>query len=605
MSFFSENSAVGRSLAPYGRSGEFADPFLLPSNEYFPTKLDNAFDFCAYLWYLNPTYRQASVKVCSHFITDVDYEGKSGDRRERNNFYDLLRDSIQVFLGMLHMGMEWSCYGNGFSWLHFPFNRYLIDDRDKAHPKEWALEVFEQLGEVKYHYKEMEYEVYDMKTIHLAKDKWKTVRLKFRDRWTLELDKIRAIVLDPRNIILRYSRWSGRTGIIWKFDPEFISDIRGNLLHQINDTPIGMLRAVANDQHFLFDEGEVFHLKAPSITGISNMGWGVPEVLANYRNLHQVQVLRKVNEAVGLDYMLPFRLFSPNTSGEVGENSFMQNMGHWTSEIKALIRDRRMSPFSMHALPFPVTYQEFGAEGKNLAPHELLQFETDNMLDAMGYPAELWHGSSLNIQQIPTKLRLFENAFQHLFRGFHNYLKWVARSVQEHAQMETMEVGLQPPSLADDLEKRPIYLQLTAGGEFPRSLALKDLGVDDPVDAARERFEEDIEIEKVRNEISQKYEREQSTGSLSDQVLQSQTEGAAGGAPSDGAGGLTPIDTMQKAQQEAQSIVQMDQGAAQQRWDQLRAGDQNFYAMVKNEAEKIRNTARSQGMAQLKGGPPA
>jgi hypothetical protein len=903
--------------------GEFSDPFLLPSNEYFPTRLDNAWDFCAHLWYLNSTYRQASVRVCSHFITDIDFAGKSGDRREKNNFYDLLRDSVQVFLGMLSMGMDWSCfhgdtkvvtrdgvfkikdligkrvhvlskdgvyrpadfksygvqplmevefsdgrkvyatpehkwevrngggqivevtteelcvsshrikrtvaprpernedyyegvrhgfvfgdgskssknrtsalfcgdkdqamlpffeghgrpyiprtgrtaygrigglpghfkelppneasasywygfvsgflaadgtvdthgcamltqcnratleaieaqlprigmvagpirsqvrdttirgrsykeheiffmtllkqfvtpedfilpyhrekfearwdpnskygqwiriqavrdteryeevfccvemethriviengiltgqcYGNGFAWLYFPFNRYLIDDRDRAHPKEWALEVAESLGDVKYDYQNMEYEVWDPKTIHLAKEKWTRVKFKFRDRWTLELDKIRIIMLDPRYITLRYSRWSGRTDIIWRFDPEFVKDIKGNALHQINDTPIGMLRAVSNDQNFLFDAGEVFHLRAPCISGISNHGWGIPEVLANYREIHQVQVYRKIDEAVGLDYMLPFRMFSPNTSDSNGENAFFQNMGHWSAEVKALIRDRRRDPFAMHAMPFPVTYQEFGAEGKNLAPKEILAQQNDIMLDGMGYPAELFHGS-LAIQQIPTTLRLFENAFQHLHRGFHNFLKWTAKRIQEHAQMETMEVSLQRPSLADDLEKRPIYLQLAAGGEFPRSLALKDVGVDDAVEAARERFEEDIEIEKVRNEVTQKYEREQSMGSLSDQVLSSQGGGAAGGVPAEGGGaGMTPLDTLSKAQQEAQTIVQMDQGVAQQRWDQLRAGDPNFYALVKNEADKVRSQAESQGRASLKA-PPA
>lgn len=598
MSFLSEGNSAFRHMLPTSRLGEFSDPFLLPSNEYFPTRLDNAFDFCAHLWYLNATYRQASVRVCAHFITDIDFKGKSGDRREQNNFYDLLRDNVQIFLSMLQLGMDFCAYGNGFAWLSLPFNRYLVDDRDRAHPKEWALEVVEQLGDVKYHHSTMEYEVVDPKTIHLPKNRWGRVRFKFRDRWTMELDKIRIIHLDPRYITLRYSRWTGRSDVIWRFDPDFVKDIKGNVIHQINDTPIDMLRAVSNDEFFLFNPGEVFHLKAPCISGISNYGWGIPEVLANYRELHQVQVYRKIDEAVALDYMMPFRLFSPNASDSGAENAFFQNMGFWQHEVKSLIKDRRRDPFSMHAMPFPVTYQEFGADGKQLSPKELLLQQTDIMLDAMGYPAELYHGT-LQVPTIPTTLRLFENAFRHLHSGFHNFLKWSAKRIQEHAQMETMEVSLQRPSLADDLEKRPIYMQLAAGGEFPRSLALKGVGVDDPVEAARDRFEEDVEIEEVRNEITEKFQRKMQTGSLSDQVMAQ--EGAAGGMPADGGGaGMTPLDTMAKAQQEAQAIVQMDQGTAQQRWDQLRAGDPNFYALVKNEADKLRNSAESQGRASLK-----
>ena len=82
---------------------------------------------------------------------------------------------------------------------------------------------------------------------------------------------------------------------------------------------MSMLKAIALEQDFLFNEGQIFHFKAPTISGVSNYGWGLPETIANFRHIHQLQVLRKIDEAVGLDYMLPFRLFHPNASGQAGD----------------------------------------------------------------------------------------------------------------------------------------------------------------------------------------------------------------------------------------------------------------------------------------------
>jgi hypothetical protein len=933
MGYLTDSVGFGSRWLPQGEGGGFNDPFMLPSNEYFPTRLDNMFDFCAHLWYLNSPYRQASIRVCSHFITDIGFEGEAGDKKERKFLKELLHDSVQIKMAMLGMGMDWcfqgdtvvptkegvfpirdlagrtvqvlteggqyrpatfrnygrqrlmrvtfpdgrsllvtpehewivrngggrkvrvrtdelkptshriertvavrpvknedydegvrhgfvygdgnlynvnapnkqqastasffgekdsametffashhtpirpredesgarpegdpghcrrqhghpghwkelpaptasdsywygfvsgflaadgcvdcrdgcvvltqaakksmqpivdqlprlgmaagelreydaesvlpdgsthfcrmayvnllkqfmqpddflipvhrkhferhwnptskygrftriksvehtdlvedvfcceepetrsftvgngiltsNCaYGNGFAWMHFPFNRYLVDMRNPDHPREWALENFESYGEVRYVHDKAMYEVVDPLTVTKKEKDRKRIMLPIRDRVVQDLEKVRVIRLDPRDVTLRYSRWADQSEVILRFDADFINDIKNSRLYQINSTPLGMLKAIAENKDFLFDPEEIFHLKAPCISGISNHGWGVPEVLANYRELHQVQVLRKIDEAVGMDYMLPFRIFSPNMSAAgIGDSAYYMLLGQWEQKVKNLIADRRKTPFAIHAMPFPVQYDEHGASGKQLSPKDNLEYQINTMLDGMGYPSELFHGT-LQVPQIPTTLRLFENAFQHLFRGFHNFLRWNTKKIQRYGSLEEISVVLEPPRMADNLEKTPMFLQLAAGGEMPRSLALRDFNIDDVAEMYRRRKEEDADMQRIDIELEQKLQREQQLGSLSEQILAEQ--GAAGGAP--GGAGLTPLDTMREIESEAQAIVQMPQGAAQQRWEQLRQGDPNFYAMVKQKAEEYRRGAESQGRASLKGG---
>lgn len=499
-----------------------------------------------------------------------------------------------------------NCYGNAFSRIHFPTDRWLVDTRGNY--VEYSFDMFDPV-DIKYLWREVQYEVPDPKTMHLEAKKRKTIKLPFFDRPSKDLSRIKLRKLDPRMVNLQHSFISGRTQVIYSFDPEFVSQIKKGLWWQANETPIPMLKAISKDEDFCFHEGHVFHFKAPTISGISNHGWGIPEVLANYRSLHQLQVYRKIDEAVGLDYMLPFRLFSPNTGPQVTDATVHMLMSRWGKEIGSIIKKRREDPFAMHALPFPVTYQEFGAEGKNLAPKDLIEFQTNDMLDSMGYPAEL-HRGTLAVQQIPTTLRLFQNSFHFIHRGFDNYLKWAVKRILDYLGRAQMSVELQLPSMADDLEARNIYMQLAAGAEIPRDIAYKPLGIDDPVGAIKRRMEEDIDIQRTQAKLQKDFEREQTLGSMDDvlnQQAQAQAEQEGGGGSGGGSAsqseedGATPMDRENEAKEKAQMLVEeQDQGVVKKELANMKASNPQMHAMVKEFMEQIRSEAESQGRASLK-----
>jgi hypothetical protein len=578
---------------PHETSNRFSDPFLLPSNSWYPTSLDSALDFSLYLYYLNPQYRQASKRICAHFVTELDFEGNVGDKAERDDLYDFLTEGVDLFGAMLEMGEEWSCYGNSFWRVHFPFDRLLVDDRNPDHPRELALELFQDSAKFILH--EMKYEIPDPLTMHLPKSKRKRVKLAFRDRRSMDRNRIKLMKMDPRRISLEHSYLSGQTRVIYRFEEWFIRQIKDGRLHQVQDTPIEMLRAIQQNQDFRFHADEVYHFKAPTISGISNNGWGMPETMANYRSLHQLQIYRKIDEAIGMDYMLPFRLFSPQLNESSTDPIQLQNLGVWAGHVQQLIKNRRQDPFNMHAFPFPIQYEEFGAKGKEYLPKDLIEYQTNDMLDGMGYPAELFRGS-LQVQQIPTTLRLFESTFHFMHRGFDRFAKWATRKIQRYVGEQYIIPNLQLPSMADDLEERHIYLQLAAGGEISRAKAYRPFGVDDPVAEAKERMQEDIDIQKEQLSMQAEFEREQTMGSA-DAVINAQMAQAqpGPGAPSQ----MTPLDIQSQGEQIAAELLQIQQdGERSKRLQEIQAQNPTLHAVVKENLEQMRGQAASMGRQQ-------
>lgn len=569
-----------------GTPNKFADPFLLPSNDYIPESLEQALDFCQFLYYLNPQYRRASERVVSHFITRLGFEGKDGDAQERKDLKDYLRDELDLFGVLGSMGGEWASVGNSFWRINFPFDRMLVDRRsDKT--REYSLSLFGDSAT--FDLQQMEYTVPDPLNPSTR------VAFPFRDRKSMDPARIKLCPMAARQVTIRHSFIAGTSEFIYRFDKDFEAQVKQGKLYQVNKTPIDMLKAIAANQDFLFNEGEVFHFKAPSLSGISNNGWGVPETLLNYRSIHQLQVYRKIDEQVGLDYMIPFRLFSPSDVDLEQGHGNLLDAGEWTHHIRELIRSRRSSPEKIHAFPFPVQYQEFGAEGKSLTPKDLIEFQTNDMLDGMGYPAELFRGS-LNVQQIPTALRLFENSFHFIHRGFDGFARWVVFRVQDYLGREQMGVNLELPSIADDLEERNVYMQLAAGGELSRATAYRNYSVQDPVQEVKNRIQEDIEIEKARAKLNEDFEREMTMGSAEDIANAQMGGGAPGGEDS-----VTPVDSlMQEAEQMAADLLKIpDNGTRAKEMNAIKASRPDLHAAVKQKMEELRSAGGAEGRKQV------
>ena len=274
-------------------------------------------------------------------------------------------------------------------------------------------------------------------------------------------------------------------------------------------------------------------------------------------------------------------------------------MTDFTANISEMIARRRKDPFAMHSLPWPVNYQEFSGEGKQLTPKDLIQFQTNDMLDGMGYPAELFRGT-LAMQTIPTTLRLFENTFHFLYRGFNNYAKWVIRRVRSYANQAPLQASLQLPSIADDLEERQVYLQLAASGEVSRGKAYRVWGIDDPVREAKERMQEDIAIQKEQMKLQQQWQKEQQSGSLDAIMGQQQGSGgsSAGGAAGSAPQGteMTPLDMDNKASQTAQEWLGIqDNGTRSKAMNQVKGSNPQLYSLAKQKMEDMRSQGASQG----------
>lgn len=580
------NSSDLRSYAGAKGTDKFGDPFLIPSLAMQPTEPRTVFDFCKFLYGQHPEWVQAGRIIAAYFISDVEFLGEdSGDTKEQDELREWLHDGAQAFDHQRELAEDAWCMGNAFGRFYSPFDRYLVIPKEDGY-LEMSVSRFPNAT---YDFQKMQYTIDDPTTAHYESSKRKKIAVSFFDRASRDINRIKLTRIDPTFVWLQYGHMSGRTQVVERFDPAFLAQIKRGDLHQVNDTPQAHLQAISQDMDFLYDQDEIFHLKHSTISGISNGGWGVPHILLNFANLYQLSVYRRVDQAVGLDYVLPMRIISPNVGagGAGGADSFA-NMGNgqlWQASIAEMIRRRRINPFEMFTAPFPVTYQEVGAT-RQMAPKENLMFHQDALLSSSGLPPEMFRGS-LSFQASPVALRVFENQWKFLSNALGRHLRWVANQRQDMLGRERMKLTAQAPRTLDDIESRHILLQLAAGGEMPRGPALRSVGIRDAVGAMVQRKREDIEADKRLRKLDEEAAAE-ANGSLS----------GPGGAPSGVT--TTPADEMERATQEAKRLLQIPfDGDRAKELRAIQASDANFHALVKQKLEEFRASARSAGGQQV------
>jgi hypothetical protein len=235
------------------------------------------------------------------------------------------------------------------------------------------------------------------------------------------------------------------------------------------------------------------------------------------------------------------------------------------------------------------------------------------MLDAMGYPAELFKGS-LQVQQVPTAVRLFENSFMFVHYGLTDFSQWVVKKIAKFMGEQYIAVKLSKPSMADNLDRQNAVLQLSSAGEISRRRAYGWLGITDAVDEKKERLEEDAEIQKLQLKQEEDLRRQVETGSINqhlDAAAQQQAEQQqAGGSPPGGQqaaapqgggqqGAVTPMDVQGQAQELAQQWLGMPEGDRRKAMQQTKATDTTLYSLAKEAMEEMRNQAGSQGVQQM------
>jgi hypothetical protein len=476
--------------------------------------------------------------VISYFITEVEIDGTDRDGQEE--YLDFLNNTLGIHTELRQAALDYCTYGNFFGSVVIPFRRNL------SCPQCGFEAPLRQIhGNEKFSYTWQGSEFRAHCPFCNYHGKWTHI-----DRRSHEEDDLIIKRWSPHEMELAWDPYTDEVGHIWRIPQHYKQYINKGTLFHLERAPWEVVQAVKNNSHIEFNKDVIYHGKEDTLAGVLNKGWGISRVLTNFRQAWYLQVLHRYNEAIGLDYIIPFRVLTPEPrpgggagGGEMTDPLFTADLGGFSGQVNAMLRQRRQDPTTWFTLPFPIRYQALGGEASQLAPYQLMDQALDTLLSSVGIPVQFYKGD-LTVQAAPAALRLMESHWSHLTYMLNNYLQWICNKISVALSWDEVTARLARPSHADDLNRQLAVLQLMMGGQVSQTTGLRR-GVGLAFEDEQKRM---MEEQKFVAEESQKAQEELEASGLGDQLAGGAMGGmppggdpaAMGAMPGPGAGGMVP-----------------------------------------------------------------
>jgi hypothetical protein len=632
MSDYSEG-ALGRGWALNSRGDEpFPDPFMDYASTVMPENIRDALRYCEFIFHSNSMIREAARRVLSYFITDIEIRGlndKNIGDDEKQKYISFLNDTLDIRSILHSVGLDFLCYGNSFTTLVIPFRRYL-------YCPECNLDVplKQVINNPVFAYKWKMPDFYANCPRCKYTGVWKRV-----DRRTNEPEEVRVRRWPAFEMEVRYDPVRDNRDYLWRIPEDYRMQVRRGDPQVLETAPWEIVEAIASNGFLLFDKKAVHHMYEPTLSGVRSRGWGISRTLVNFRHAWYCQVLHRYNEAIALDYVIPFRVLTPapqsSSLPEAGDPLMNMDLGGLRGQVQAMLRKRRRDPASWHFLSTPVQYQMLGGEARNLAPTDLLESGVNMLLNGFGMPAELYRGT-LSLQAALPAIRLFESSWQYLIHCLNNFLTETTKAIGDAFGWEPATCRLIKPTLLDDVQLIMSKMQLMQAQQVSQTGVLRSLGMDFKEEQRQileeQRFvqEEQARIQKNMEDASMM---EQMAPSVNMQFMQQQAQGGGQGGqapagaqpppgpaqsapPPSGPAGMaaqgmsiatptspnqkvTPQDLQAKADAIANQMLAMPEAQRQSEMTKLKSQDPVVHSLVKQTINNIRQQAQTQGARMI------
>ena len=467
--------SIGRPEAFY------PSPFFDVAQNYLPKTIKDTFDWCLYYQLTNPLINAVTQKLATYPITDLVYED---DNPGVVNLYkDLFEKQFLMRTFLIEVNLDRYTYGNSFVSVSFPFKKILVCKNCKSDYE--AKESGYKWKGFKFHLKCNNCGHYGPAEV--------------RDEPVRAHKQIRLIRWNPKNITIKHNEITGRSEYYYSMPRHIKNDITLGKPSTIETIPQAFIDALAKKKAIMLDEDKLFHSKRASISrDPSDSGWGAPLILPVLKDIFFLQVLRKSQEAVALEHIVPMRVMFPQVTTD-GSNPYAHiNLQDWQSEVTTQIKKWRQDNNHIPVMPVPVGYQMIGGQGRSLLLHQEIRIYNDQIIAGMGVPTGFFYGEA-QYSGASVNLRALENEFLGNRQDMLRLIEFVRDRVCAFLDIPSLPVKFRPFKMADDIQRASFDLNLANAGMISRRAFLQSRNYD--IDTESDLIEEETKaFAKVQRE---------------------------------------------------------------------------------------------------------
>jgi len=455
---FSRNS--GRSMTSEALGAiRYPSPFFDIAHTYLPSSYKTMLRWCRYYYLTNPLINAVCTKMAEYPVTDLLFDTENEPLRKQ---WEYCFNTVLNFKKFeVESGLDFNVYGNAFISLSFPFQKLLICKHCNHHARvdkqKYIFREYKFVGECQKCGQHQEFQV--------------------RDHYIRSIRDIRLIRWNPEYITVQHNEATGESRYYYVIPPMLANDVRMAKRHIIERIPQVFMEALRQNKALLFSRDNIYHMKRPTIAQ-KDKGWGMPMILPVLKDTFYLQVLRKAQEAIAVEHIVPLRLLFPQTASPDASVYSTVNLTQWRDKIEQEIVRWRLDNNYIPLLPIPVGQQTLGGDGRALMLAQEYRVWSEHIVAGMGVPIEFVYGG-MQFSGSNVSMRILENHFlDQKTQRKQLVTDFLMPNIAAFMGWEPVPCHYKRFKMADDLQRSALYLQMNQAGKLSDKSLLEDMDWD-------------------------------------------------------------------------------------------------------------------------------
>lgn len=465
MTTFGTDSHTGGSIEPSlqistRNNQRYPNQFFDLAQQYMPVTIKELFRWCTFYFYNSPLINAAMKKVSRYPITDLIFEDES--ESVRNVWETVFSKNLRIKDRLMEVNLDYHVYGNAFVSLHLPFTRFLICTRCKNRQPiaQWQWRF---LG-------------IDLKFAGVCRACGHNGAVDVKDVPYKDAKGVRIIRWNPENIQIKFNEYTGRYTYMYSVPSRLRTMIMRGDRDIVEEIPLIVLDALRERRMIRFNSDSIKHLKCPSLAE-QDQGWGKPAILHVLKDLYYLYTLRRAQEAIALEHIVPFDLIYPMPNAQQDPYAHT-DLANWRHKIEDVIQKHRRDPNFKAVIPIPVGFGRLGGDGKALLLSPEMNYLTQTIVGGMGFPSEFLFGG-MNFTGSSISLRMLENDFVQNRSQLLELTCWIKDKLRLWLSLpDAKDMRMADFRMADDVQRNQQFIGLNAQGKLSDQTLFAELGID-------------------------------------------------------------------------------------------------------------------------------
>lgn len=453
----------GRIQGGAGTTGvNYPSPFFDVAHTYLPVTVKQLFKWCRYYFLTNPLINATVFKLSEYPVTDIIIDHASPE--VKNRWTEYFHDHLRWGPFRVESGLDYFGYGNGCISLGFPFTKYLYCKAQGCGFRDEAKKIRAQ-----WIFTSFQFRMTCPKCGYIGDALAKDIYFK-------NASGIKTIRWNPEDIEINYNDISGEYTYFYTIPAVIRNDIVIGRKDVVEGMPQVFIQAMREQKGVIFSKDNFFHMRRPTLA-TQDRGWGTPLLLPVLKDTFYLQIMKKAQEAVMLEHIVPLRTIFPMAGSGSSDPYTTINLLDWRDQVAAEIARWRLDANYIPILPLPIGNQTIGGDGKALMLTQEIEAWSNQILNGMGVPVEFIRGG-LSYAGTNVSMRMMENMFLGYISRQKALAKFVMKQVASFLGWPEAGIRFKPFKMADDLQRKAYMFQLNSAGKVSDTTLLADSDLD-------------------------------------------------------------------------------------------------------------------------------